>query len=519
MQLREYQTRALDEAITFIHKDRGNGIVSLPCGSGKSIIAAKLAEHIHSCKQRPIIVANRAKLLDQNSDKLSIPHGIVSAGLKRFEYESPIVIGGIQTIYNKSQKLGKADWLIIDECQGVPNNSNSDSMYSQFISQYPSARIIGLSATPWRTQEGQLSWAKIIHETSYQELWDSGYLSPLTNKLCDNPDLSGIGLVAGEYNLGQLAAVMNVDSLVLNTAQKIAAYTQDRKKVLIFCVNVEHAINTAACLHNMGLQSNFVHGKQSEERRTQIYNDFENGDLKYLCNVELATIGVDFPCIDCIVILRPTKSSMLHEQMLGRGVRLFPSKTNCLILDFAGNLAEHGNLGNPIWKWLGSKKIENKKNHTKICPQCEANVSVFRSQCPECNYIFLKETIPVEHNEDPDIETDLTKQKTLERFYNVGMILYLRHKSKAGNESLCVTYQCGKIPVSEYIPFGSNMIWAQKKCLEWIKPRAMALPESIEEALMLCETWRKPQIIKVRPQKNNPKYLEVVGVEQWKEKA
>lgn len=514
MQLRPYQQKCVDDIIAFIHNDKGNGIVNLPCGSGKSIIAAKVAEHLHICQQRPIIVANRSKLLDQNASKLGVPHGLVSAGLKRAEYNAPIVVGGIQTIYNKAHKLGAAQWLIIDECHSVGNDFASDSMYHQFISHYQNARIIGLSATPFRSNEGQLSWGKIIHETIYQELWDAGFLVPLTNKLLDKPNLNDVAITAGEYNLGQLNSIMNVDDLVYRTAQKIIAYTADRNKVLIFCVTVEHAIHMAGILHSMGQKANFVHGGQTEENRYRNYNEFENGETKYLCNVELATIGVDFPCIDTIVILRPTMSLGLHEQILGRGVRLYPNKQDCLILDFAGNLAQHGNLGSPTWKWFGSKKVELKKNNTKICPKCETNVSVFYSECPSCQYIFLKETIPVEHNEDADMETNLNATNSEERWYKPSQIIYSRNMGKAGKlDTFKVHYLCGKADFYQFICFDHERgSWANKNALLWAKERG-DIPESIDEALQICEGWKKPKTICVKPQKANPKYKEVCGFE------
>ena len=514
MQLRPYQQTALDAAIEFIHKGTGNGLISIPCGGGKSIIAAKIAEHIHTCRQRPIIVANRAKLLDQNASKLGVEHGVVSAGLGRHEYTSPIVVGGIQTIYNKKHKLGHADWLLIDEVQSVPNDKNSDSRYTQFISNYQNARIIGLTATPFRTVEGALTLGPIIHETTYQKLWDAGYLVPLTNKLVDTPDLVDVDVQAGEYNIKQLNSVMNVDDLVYRTAQKIIAYTTRRNKVLIFCVSVEHAKSMAGALYSMGQQATFVHGGQSEESRAMQYNDFENGHIKYLCNVELATIGVDFPCIDTIVILRPTKSLMLHEQMLGRGVRLYPSKRDCLVLDFAGNLAEHGNLGNPTWKWFGDKKAQQSKNKTKVCPKCEENISVFRTECPLCNYIFLKETIPVEHNEDADTLTNLNAVATDERWYKCDQVIYSRNLGKNGKlDTLKIHYLCGKADFYQFICFDHPRdSWANKQALLWAKERGL-IPESIKEALTLCDSWKVPKIVGVKPQKQNPKYKEVCGFE------
>lgn len=520
MQLRPYQKICQDATIDFIHNSTGNGIVVAECSAGKSLLMADIAEHLLACKQRPLILADRSKLIKQNAAKFS-PNtqvGIVSAGLKENDYIAPVVVAGIQTIYNKADKLGKVDWILADECEAIGNNFQSDSRYHQLLRQYPHARIIGYSATPYSLAEGAIQWGVGIHEITYQQLLDAGFCTPLSNKICDAPDLSSMGIVAKEYNLGELGKLMSDEGLIKRTVHKIATYltSQNRKKTLIFCSSVDHALTVGFALQQYEFNVDVVHSKMSEERRQAVYNDFEHGKTDILLNVEILTKGADFPCIDCVICLRPTESMRLFFQMVGRGIRLYPGKTECLLLDFSGNLAKFGTLGNPIWKYQGSTKKKTGKAQ-KACPSCEQAINIGTSQCPLCNYIFLKDEIERElkHDAEADLETDLTKPKSVERYYTVNLVLYSKHKSKAGNESLRVEYHAGKFSCSEYVPFANPAFWAKRKVIDFIKPRSDKMPETIDEALELCETWKKPKIIKVRPQVNNPKYWEMMGIEEW----
>ncbi len=518
MQFRPYQQKAHDATLDFIHNDVGHGIVQAECSAGKSLLMARVAEHLHTCRKRTLLLADRSKLIQQNAAKFSIPVGIVSAGLGESSYNAPIVVAGIQTIYNKTDKLGHVDFILADECEVIGNDFTENTRYHQLLRQYPRARVIGYSATPFSLSEGAINWGKIIHEISYQDLLDGGYCTPLTNKICDVPDLSDVDLVAKEYNLGQLGKKMSDEALVKRTVHKAATYikTQNRKKTLVFCSSVDHALAVGFGLREYGFKVDVIHGAIPEARRQAIYNGFENGDTDILLNVEILTKGADFPCIDCVICLRPTESMRLWWQMIGRGIRLFLGKVDCLLLDFSGNLAKFGSLGSPLWKYEGGIKKKTGKPQ-KICPACEGSINIGASQCPQCDYIFLKESVERElkHSAEADLETDLSKPKSAERYYTVGAVYYSKHKSKAGNESLCATYHSGRFSVSEYIPFGNATPWAKKKCLDFIKPRSDLLPESIDEALELCKEWKKPKLIKVQPQKDNPKYFELLSVEEW----
>jgi DNA repair protein RadD len=234
--------------------------------------------------------------------------------------------------------------------------------------------------------------------------------------------------------------------------------------------------------------------------------------------VDIATRGMDFPCTDCIIFQRPTESLALWEQAIARGIGLFEGKTECLLLDFTGNLAKFGTLGNPIWKYFGSEKKKVGKAQ-KVCPACEEAVNIGRETCPSCNYIFLKEDIEKElkHAAIADLESDMTQAKSAERIYAIGYIDYTDFTSSKGNRMMKVTYHSGRFSCNEFPPFGNQQYWAKKKVQEFMKGRSNIVPTTLEAALKLAPTWRKPKVMQFRPQKDNVKYFEVARIVEWSE--
>jgi DNA repair protein RadD len=521
-QPRPYQVEAHSATISFLNNESGHGIMCASGGAGKSVMIANDAEYIHAQGERVVVLADRAKLLEQNFAKFTNKNnvGLVSAGLGEFNYKAPIVVGGIQTLYNKQHLIGSVGKILIDECNGVGNDFESDTRYHQFIRYYPHARIIGYTATPFTLQEGLLNWGKIYHKIPYSKLVADGWLVPLTNKIKDTPELSGVAHSGKEYNLQSLSDFMCLPELVVKTAKSIAESVRvgGRKKGLVFCVDRKHAEQVTMALIREGVRADILLGTMPESQRAQKYLDFAGDYIDCLVNVEIATTGLDFPFVDWIACLRRTESLSLWHQILYRGVRTSPNtgKVDCLLLDYSGNLQQHGGLMNQLCEYMGSAKKKIGKP-LKICPNCEGDCTTGSNECSHCGYEFLKEDVAreLQHEEEADLTSDINKAQTLEKFYTLTNVNYSHHHSTTGNQSLRVEYCSGKFYCSEFIPFGNSQFWAKRKCLDFIRPRTNVLPETIKEALDLCESWKKPKIIKVRPQKNNPKYYEIVEVVKW----
>lgn len=526
MGLRPYQLECQEATKRFIQNESGHGLIVAECSAGKSLMMADMAEWLHENGVRPLILADRSKLIKQNAEKFSSKSrvGIVSTGLDKREYNAPIVVGGIQTLYNKADLLGEVDFILADEGEAIGNNFESDSRYHQFLRCYPNARLLLYTATPHTLAEGGISYAKIIHEITYQQLLDGGYCVPIVNKITGNVDLENIPHVGKEYNLGALGEYMRQPELVMEAAEKTVKYIRadNRKKTLGFCVDTEHALAMAKALQSFGANVDMVHGGMDEATREMHYDWFENGETEILLNVELLTKGADFPCIDCIAMYRPTESMRLWFQMIGRGIRLYEGKVNCLLLDFTDNLKKFGTLGNPIWKYFGSEKKKVGKAQ-KVCPACEEAVNIGRETCPCCGYIFLKEDIvrELKHEAEADLQSDMSKAKSAERIYTIGYIDYAEHITatgkNAGNKSMRITYHSGRFTCNQFVPFGNPQYWAKKRVQEFMRGRSNVIPTTLEAALKLAKTWRQPKVMEFVPQNGNSKYWEVKRVVEWTE--
>lgn len=496
MSLRIYQQSAVDSAITWAKYKDTPAIIVLPTGAGKSHVIAALAEHYYKLGERVCILAHRKELLAQNGGKMSIPHGYCSASLGDKDLHLPVIVGGIQTIARR--ELQPFDKIIIDECHRVPNNDEL-GQYWQFIAQNEGCRVIGLTATPYRLSGGKLKWGEIIYQAHYADLRDVGYLSPLVNKLKNQPDLSAVKITAGDYNESELSSCMESPELVDSAIKHLIAYGAERKCGLVFCVSIKHSeIMLLAMLAN-GLSASIIHGNMSDDERDKTIELFKRGEVKYLINCMILLEGFDHPPIDLILCLRPTKSKALWEQMLGRGVRIHDGKTDCLLLDMAGNLKEHGGMGTPYHE---PSRKEGKKEHGRICPSCEEFVQpVTAKSCNECGYVFLQEEPSlVSHNLYADTESEVVRQPIQE--YEVVAVTYGEHMNrKKGTRSIKVTYYTNYEPISEWIAPWSDSGWARNKAWQFFKERGKDIyttqekdisSYSADDLLFYCERLRKP---------------------------
>jgi len=306
---------------------------------------------------RVLILAHVKELLEQAHEKLlamapDLWHriGVYSAGLKSRDTEHPIIVAGIQSVYRRAAELDRFDLILIDEAHMLP--PDGEGMYRTFLEEArvvnPNVRLVGLTATPYRMTTGMICGPDnllnhVCFEVGVRELIVQGYLSVLKSKSGRRKaDTAGLHIRGGEFVAGEVEALMDDDALVRPACAEIAAQTQERHAVLIFAAGVRHALHVRRVLGETGHECGFVCGDTPPCERGEILKRFKDGGLKYLVNVNVLTTGFDAPNIDCVALLRPTNSPGLYYQMCGRGFRLHPGKSDCLVLDFGGNILRHG---------------------------------------------------------------------------------------------------------------------------------------------------------------------------------
>ncbi|KAF1711093.1 DNA helicase [Pseudoxanthomonas kalamensis DSM 18571] len=530
MQLRPYQSAALSTCWDYLRNRTGNPAIVLPTGAGKSPLMAAIARDAYqNWGGRVGVIAHTQELVGQNFDKFrkvapDLPAGIYSASLNRRDRFDPIMFMQIQSVAHRADALGKFDLLLIDEGHRIP--LKGEGRYRRFIEGCrrwsPNLRVVILTATPYRLQGQAVPICgpdyiatEIAYEARIPDLIADGYLSPLISIAGDNPDLSAVHLKGGEYIEDELADAMI--RLVERTADDLVRRAAERRAIIVFCVNVAHAEAVRDALTRRGVATGLVHGGTPKGERTALLDQFQDGQLRAMVNVNVLSEGFDAPHIDCVVMLRPTKSPGMYYQQVGRGFRMAPGKANCLVLDYAGNVLEHGPVDQiRVRTPRPGKAAEVQAGKAKQCPGCETLLPFGTRTCPECGHQFTHSA--PDHLDRPVNAPVLSSER--ERVVvslPVSSVKYERHVGKGGKlDSMRATYQCGLRRVHEWICVEHGG-FAGRKALEWWIRRdpAGVPPRTVEEALGRAYGLPTPARITVD---ETDKYPQVLGCE-WDAEA
>jgi DNA repair protein RadD len=496
--LRPYQREAIDAVYQHLRTRDDNPCAVIPTAGGKTpIIASICKDAVGLWKGRVLILAHVKELLEQAAEKLhavcpEVPFGIYSAGLNRRDQREPVIIAGIQSIWKKACEFDPFDLVIVDEAHLIP--PEGDGMYRQFLDDAkkvnPNLRIIGCTATPFRLKSGMICTPEgflnhVCYEVGVRELIVQGYLCPLVTKAgITKANVDSLHIRGGEFIAGEVEDLMDQAHLVEAACAEIVANTANRNAVLIFASGVkhgEHIVETLKAMH--GIECGFVTGDTPDKERDAILTRFKAGGLKYLCNVNVLTTGFDAPHIDCVALVRPTLSPGLYYQMVGRGFRLHPSKTNCLVLDFGGNVLRHG----PV----DQIRIRERETGTgpapaKECPECHTVVAAGYSKCPECGFEFPPPEWAKHHGNATNAGI-LSGQVTVEK-HAVQDVFYSVHtKRGAGDDvpkSLRVDYKIGWHKYqSEWVCLEHDGFARQKAVAWWKKRSHDPVPATAQEAV------------------------------------
>lgn len=449
-QLRDYQKRAIEDAYAWLNTNRGDLCIVAPTGSGKSWIVAGLCEDLlNGYEGRRIIVLSHVKeLLVQDAEKIvaawpEAPLGVYSAGLGRKDMNA-VTVAGIQSIWKKAGEAGHVGLVIVDEAHLI--NNQDAGMYRTFIGGLrevnPHLRVIGLTATPYRLGQGMVTEGEdslfdgLIESVSIEELVARGYLARLRSKFTDvRLDVSGVARRGGEFVESELQARVDTEDSNSGIVAETIRRAEGRQSWLFFCTGIEHARHMRDELRRQGVTAEAVTGDMPKEQRAWTLENFKAGRIKALTNMNVLTTGFDHPDIDLIVMARPTLSPGLYLQMAGRGMRVKSGPyADCLVLDFAGNIARHGPVTS-VTPPRAKGKGEPGMAPVKECPKCQEAVPAGVKVCPCCGYVFPEqEKEPLKLNETEDIMGGPVRMEVRSWFWSV------RKSKKNGTPMLRVDF-------------------------------------------------------------------------------
>ena len=342
MELRPYQQQSVQAVLTEWDNGHKKTLVVQATGTGKTIVFAKITEARVRVGDRVLVLAHRGELLDQAADKIYKATGLKCA-VEKAEQSCKgswyrIVVGSVQTLMrDKRLQRFPPDYfgtIIIDEAHHCVSDS-----YQHVLQHFPNANVLGVTATADRSDKRNLGtyFDSLAFEYNLPNAIKDGYLCKIVAQTIPlQLDITAVGMSAGDFKAGELGTAL--DPYLAQIAEEMVQYCADRKTV-VFLPLVKTSQKFCRLLQEKGFRAAEVNGES--DARKQILADFDSGKYNILCNSMLLTEGWDCPSVDCIIVLRATKSRGLYSQMIGRGTRLSPGKENLLLLDFLWLTEKH----------------------------------------------------------------------------------------------------------------------------------------------------------------------------------
>jgi DNA repair protein RadD len=351
----------------------------LPVGGGKSRVAAEVIRALKSgC--RALVMAHRIELRVQMQKALraaGVPVGNV-------QFMSPLKARRLSDV-----KLHEVDIVVVDEAHRAGGD-----VYRALLKRMPEARVLGLTASPYRKEGLREDFDVMIEGPSVESLCEAGHIArPVYWSVVesDEPDLKGVAVTGGDYAPVALERATNKPHLVGNIVREWQARASDRS-TLVFACGVKHAKSIAAKFKEAGVKARVVTGKTPAAKRAETIRDFDAGKFPVLVNALLLVEGIDIHRIDCLILARATRSRVLFVQALGRAMRPSPTGLAPLVHDHAGAWRWHGLPTTPReWTLDAAPKGESKPGPSaKRCPECGNVCALSAQECSACGASFRR---------------------------------------------------------------------------------------------------------------------------------
>ena len=526
MQLRPYQFDAVNAVYDYYLSGKtGNVIAAMPTGTGKSLVVAAIVKRglFEYPGIRVLMLTHVKELIEQNYAKLkelwsSAPVGVYSASVGIKQTGFPIMYAGVQSLRDKAHLLGHIDLCVIDECHLVSHKEETTyvKLLNDLLTINPNMRTVGLTATPYRLGLGMLTEGGIFDDVcfdltsrdNFNRLLADGYICPLIPRTTRTlADAAGVATRGGEFVRGELEAAVDKDEITAAAVLEIIEQGHNRNHCLVFAAGLKHAEHIVQQFEANNVPATMVDGAMSAGEREKRLAMFRNGEVWAMVNNGVLTTGFDFPGIDLIAMLRPTKSPGLWVQMLGRGVRPSDGKENCMVLDFARNTERLGPINDPVLPKQSSGDGTGVAP-IRLCESCGTYCHASIRLCPICGAEFPERLDKWTTQASSAALIAPSMPEVVE--FPVSRVTYSMHRKEGMPPSMKVNYHCGLRTFHEYVCL-EHSGFALKKAREWWKKRSESTPPATTvEALEASSLLPFPKRINVWI---NKKYPEIMHAE------
>lgn len=480
--LRPDQAAAIEELRQEIGQGERRIVLQAPCGYGKTVLAGEIADRALAKNKRVLFTVPAVELVNQAVESFREAGvwrvGVIQAKHEMTNWDMPVQVASIQSLMRRT--IPPSDIVMIDECHQFWHKFYPRWFLDPTWKNIP---IIGLSATPWTKGLGAYFHRLIIAGTTEQMI-EAGNLSPFRVFAPAHPDLTGVRTLAGDYHEGDLSTTMS-DSVL--TADIVETWLKrgENRPTFLFCVDRAHAKAMQQLFEAAGVPTAYMDALTPRAERDEIREGFHAGKYKVVANVGVLIVGIDWD-VRCLVIARPTKSEMLHCQMIGRALRIAPGKENALLLDHSDNHLRLGFVTDIHHDTLHDGKTNEKDPSGNIplpkeCPQCHFLRPPRTKVCPNCGHVSqapngkvetadgeLHEFVrPKKHGKDTWDKAEtyaMLKGFAEEKGYNPG---WAKHKFKTIFDVWPNHYE--SLPVIE--PSPKIRSWIKSQQIAWAKSK------------------------------------------------
>ncbi len=441
--LREYQNQCVDAIWNAAIMGENKILISLPTASGKTEIFIEL---LKKANVKSIVAMSSVRLAKQTYERIknnNLDVGLYCSTLNSKDIDNKIIVGTVQSLTASGIKDVKI--LTVDEAHCI--SEEEDSYYGKLISTYSGAKLLGFTATPFRTDGGHIYGAEKIFprlnfSRSFSYMIENGFLvKPILTQGKDSFDINKLKIVMGDYSKHDIEVLASDSSKANKQVTDALERLGDRKKIIWATSSIKHCNLISDILFKQGEEYARIHSEMEYNQQESNLKFFEDGPARHLVFVSIVKEGYSYSPIDAIVLMRPTRSPVLYVQICGRGLRLSPGKKDCLILDYGRVVESLGPLSDPkIPEDRRYKAAE--QSPIKACPKCGTYVPKESSECEFCNYKFSR---PVEVRLTAKPATNLIilgEQKN--DVFKLSRVEIHDHKSKNGNSCFkVVMYETG----------------------------------------------------------------------------
>jgi len=483
LSLRPYQEEALKSINDFSEKGINKQLVVLPTGAGKTVIFSHLPQFKKDSLPM-LVLAHRAELLYQAKEKISWSNPELDIQIEQADNIAgycDVVVASVPTLGRaESERILKypKDYfksIVIDEAHHA-----AAPTYRRILDYFNAPFVLGVTATPQRSDNTRLTdvFDEIVYYKTIQDLIEDGYLCTLVGyRIKTDTDISGVATNEGDYVASQLEDAIDTPE---RNAHIVAAYNSlvPESKAIVFCAGVKHANNLATSFASAQIKTEVILGATDSDSRRDILARFRMGTTKVLINVGVLTEGFDEPTVETIILARPTRSTLLYTQIVGRGTRLHEGKPHCTVLDFADTTRGKKPIGLPSLLGLppefdlqGQDLIEVAKKYKELEDYCPGEaVRVLDPNDIELAYKRINLFMPPPPNEFVQQYSRFVWAEVAENDFHLGVDNY--------NSFRIYTDTLGRW-VAEH----------RQRTLDGLQVKLLGHPEDMRDAFVRSDKW------------------------------